>query len=202
MKPLELPEAWLPELRACSAEQGLDFLCTAFDERGLDSVAGYVKYFKVASFEMSDAAFLRAHNRYEQSVIFSTGMATQREVIEAASQLDRVRAALHCTSSYPAPIDEANLLAMTNMGVECETGLSDHSGDPLTGAIATALGARVLEVHIRDYEGSSPDDGPHALKPNAFAQMVDNVRRAERMLGTGVKGLQPSETESARFRVR
>lgn len=202
MRPLELPVDWLPELKACSNELGLDFMCTAFDMWGLERVAEYVKYFKVASFEMNDSAFLRAHGNYEQSVIFSTGMATREEVIEAASNIDHLQAALHCTSAYPAPIDEANLRAMADMGVDCETGLSDHSGDSLTGAIATALGARWLEVHLRGFEGSSPDDGLHALKPDAFKQMVDNVRRAELMLGNGMKGLQKSEVANTEFRVR
>jgi sialic acid synthase SpsE len=88
------------------------------------------------------------------------------------------------------------------MGVDCEVGLSDHSGDPLTAAVATALGARWIEVHLRDIDGSSPDDALHALEPAAFKQMVSNVRCAESMLGNGTKEVQKSEIASAQYRVR
>jgi N,N'-diacetyllegionaminate synthase len=201
MKPLELPEIWLPELKARSSELNLDFMCTAFDIWGLQRVAEYVQYFKIASFEMSDPILLQAHGDYEQSVILSTGMATRAEVIEAASNIEHLQAALHCTTAYPAPIDEINLRAMADMGVNCDMGLSDHSGSPLTGAVATALGARWLEVHLRAFEGNSPDDGLHALMPDAFAQMVEHVRQAELMLGSGSKGIQHSEVANVGFRV-
>jgi sialic acid synthase SpsE len=82
------------------------------------------------------------------------------------------------------------------------SGFSDHSGHVLTGAVATAGGARIIEVHFRldSTDPANPDYG-HSLSPEQLIQYVQNVRFAEAAMGNGVKKMQPSERRWARYRV-
>jgi N,N'-diacetyllegionaminate synthase len=117
---------------------------------------------------------------------------------------------LACVSAYPAPIDDLHLRRFRpSRDRHVPTcGLSDHSpaGELLTGALAVAAGAMMLERHLRldDTDPENPD-APHACSPAQFRGYVELVRLAERALGprdvpsTGT--VMPSETAMARYRV-
>ena len=92
---------------------------------------------------------------------------------------------LKCTSSYPAPLDEANLLTLTNYTKSFGVipGISDHTLGITAPVVATALGAKVIEKHfILDKSIGGPDSS-FSLDQNEFSQMVKNVRDAEKSLG-------------------
>ncbi len=100
------------------------------------------------------------------------------------SQLKKITL-LHCITSYPAPEDQYNLLLLRSLrqifGVE--TGISDHSLDPiLVPTISTVLGARMIEKHFTLSNDSSGLDDPIALNPQAFKKMTKSVREAEFVL--------------------
>ena len=92
---------------------------------------------------------------------------------------------LKCTSAYPAPIEDANLLTIPDMkqrfGVK--VGLSDHSEGSTVPMAAVALGAEVVEKHfIIDRSIGGPDSG-FSMNAEEFKEMVDNVRNVEKALG-------------------
>ena len=58
-------------------------------------------------------------------------------------------------------------------------GLSDHSNGFLVPVLAVALGAVVIEKHIKLYEDHDGPDAGFAMSPSDFGTMVQQVRLAE-----------------------
>lgn len=207
----ELPVDWLPILKSQCDRAGIDFMCTAYDEWGVDMVFPYVNRFKVASFELTDHRLL-AHIRLAcagtgKQVVLSTGMGDLQQVREAIQTVGAANIAylLHCTSAYPCPIEDANLLAIETLRLSADippvlVGLSDHTTSILTPAIAVGLGATAIEKHMTDDKTREGPDHHFAIEPHEFKQMVDMVREAEMLLGEGVK--RPRESEKAMMAYR
>ena len=184
----------LPLLKAECDTVGIEFMCSVYLPEDIATVAPLVKRFKVASFESTDLAFVEAHRTYFKPVIVSTGMQANwghiSPTISNASYL-------HCVSAYPCPIDQANLGAIRGL-----SGYSDHTASVLTGALAVAAGARILEVHFRldDTDPKNPDYAT-ALRPKDLTRYIRLVRLAETMMGDGVKLPQPAEAAMMPHRV-
>jgi len=196
---------WLAECQAVAQAVGLEWMCTTFLEEDIPVVAGLVKRFKISSFEASDEPFLNAHLSYRKPIIISTGGMNEDELWRLkkwwaanAEGPEEDISLLHCVSSYPTPIEELNLHIMDEMD-----GLSDHTANVLTGALATVRGAKIIEVHFRlDSTAPANPDYGHSLSPDQLVQYVQNVRFAETAMGSGEKRLMPSEERWAKYRVR
>src|SRR5690606_26494425 len=92
---------------------------------------------------------------------------------------------LKCTSSYPAPIDEANLIMMRKFAEDfnVKVGLSDHTLGSLVPIVSVAMGATVIEKHfILDRSIGGPD-ASFSLNEQEFTDMVSQVRLAEQAIG-------------------
>ena len=195
---LAFPSIWFPVLKTACTEAGLDFLCTAYLPEDIPVVAPYVARFKVSSFESRDQEFLSMHYRVDPTkpVIVSTGMHGEPGVDDYHFEYTN----LHCVSAYPAPLDEMNLAVLRDGGFK---GLSDHSRHEWTGALAVAAGAEIIEFHYR-LDDTDPGNADYevAFTPAEAARYVANIRLAERMLGDGVKRMQPSEIPYTKYVVR
>jgi N,N'-diacetyllegionaminate synthase len=183
-------------------EVGIEFLSTAFDAESFDMLLEIgIKLVKISSGEMTNLPLIRHMTRLNLPVILSTGMANLGDIEATIDVIERVGTSrsnitlLHCTTEYPAPINEVNLRAMVNMknafGI-C-VGYSDHTLGIEVPIAAVALGARVLEKHIT-LDRNLPGPDHHAsLEPEEFRSMVNAIRNIEVALGDGIK--RPSETE-------
>jgi len=119
----------------------------------------------------------------------STGIATLPEIEEAVAACRRVEnnkiILLKCTSAYPAPPEEANILTIPDISQKFKliSGLSDHTIGSTVAIAAVALGARVIEKHfILDRNEGGPD-AAFSMNPDEFRQMVDDIRIVEKALG-------------------
>jgi sialic acid synthase SpsE len=205
---LKWPIEWHGEFKRICAERGMEYAVSVYLPRDVAVMVPFVDYLKISSFEATDGALLDAARRElrRSEVIVSLGMGAQWDYQEWVPRL------LHCVSSYPAQLGAMNLsilpahdewAGLADPSVRWEyAGLSDHSRHVLTGAIAVACGARVIETHYRleDCDPENPDYAV-AFMPAEFAQYVQNIRDAELMLGDGIKRLQPCEAEMAQYRV-
>lgn len=200
----QLPEHWLENLKIECEVWGIEFMTTCYLPEDIATIAPFVKRFKVASFEASDVSFILAHDQFaSKEVIISTGMMT-------AEQADRLPGSfnyrwLHCVSAYPTPLAQANLAALRTQETfnPSYDGYSDHTHNVLTGALAVAAGARILEVHFRlDNTDTANPDYATALSPGQLKDYIALVRQAEVMMGSGVKEPQPAEADMMRYRVR
>lgn len=185
------PWEWHKALFDCAKEEGLICFSSPFDKTAVDFLEDLdVPAYKIASFEITDIPLIQYVASKSKPMILSTGIAA-KEDIELALQTCRDAgnddiALLKCTSSYPAPINEANLLMIQdfkerfNVGV---VGLSDHTMGHIVPVVATTLGAKIIEKHfILDHSIGGPD-ASFSMDEKEFAEMVSAVRHAESALG-------------------
>ncbi len=109
------PWEWQPKLKQAAEELGMQCFSSAFDETAVDFLERMnVPAHKIASFELVDIALIEKMARTGKPLIIPTGMATESEIAEAVNAARAAGATqialLKCTSAYPAPPEEANLL--------------------------------------------------------------------------------------------
>jgi len=184
------PWDWQPELKRIAEGEGLIFFSTPFDLTAVDLLESMdVPAYKIASFEIFDIPLIEYVAKKQKPVIISTGLA-EIEDIELALKTCREAgndqiALLKCTSSYPAPVEEANLLTIPDMAERFKTivGLSDHTIGDAVPIASVALGARIIEKHfIIDRKIGGPDS-TFSMEPEEFRKMVDTIRNVEKSLG-------------------
>ncbi|WP_286829425.1 MULTISPECIES: N-acetylneuraminate synthase [Kordiimonas] len=196
LKRLELSESDHRELIAYCASVGIGFFSTGFDLQSLDYLNGLgLELFKIPSGEITNLPYLRRVASFKRDVIMSTGMASMGDIEAAIEALeaggtsrDKITL-LHCTTEYPAPFSEVNLLAMRTIGQAFGVafGYSDHTEGIEVAIAATALGATVIEKHFTlDRKLPGPDHAA-SLEPSELATMIRGVRRIEEALGTATK---------------
>ena len=94
-------------------------------------------------------------------------------------------ALLKCTSSYPAPINEANMIMVKDLAERFNviSGLSDHTIGSTVPIVATSLGAKIIEKHfILDRSIGGPD-ASFSMNEKEFTEMVSLIREAEMAVG-------------------
>lgn len=200
LKKLELTKDMHEVLIAYCRQVGIEFLSTPFDDDSIDLLSGYqLETYKIPSGEITNYPYLKKIAGLHKNVILSTGMSTMQE-IEAAIQLLQRNGVgsitlLHCTTEYPAPMEEVNLRAMSAMHHRfgLPVGYSDHTSGIEISIAAAAMGAVVIEKHFtlnRDLEGP---DHKASLEPAELKAMVAAVRNVEKALGIGEKKVTVSE---------
>ena len=184
------PWEWHNDIFNIAAEEGLICFSSTFDRSAVDFLDTFdVPVYKIASFEINDIPLISYVASKGKPIIISTGIAELAD-IELAVNCCREAGndqiiLLKCTSSYPAPVEEANLLTIPNMRntFNVEVGLSDHSMGITIPIGAVSLGACVIEKHfILDRSIGGPD-ASFSLNPAEFKYLVDSVREVERALG-------------------
>ncbi len=92
---------------------------------------------------------------------------------------------LKCTSSYPAPIEEANMATIPDLKerFRVEVGLSDHTMGIVAPIVAVTLGARVIEKHFILNKTIGGPDASFSLDEKEFTEMVKAIRDAEKAIG-------------------
>lgn len=202
LKRLTLPESTWVELRDHCIEREITFLSTPFDYDSARMLADIgVPGLKIGSGELTNTPYLAAIADFGIPMIVSTGMGTREEIASALEATAKAPATvlLHCVSAYPAPLDEANLLAIPALRKEfgVEVGWSDHTPGALTAIAATVLGSTLLEKHITTDKTRNGPDHSASLEKDEFEEYVRSVRDIHRALGDGIKRRMPSEEANA-----
>lgn len=203
LRKLELSRNDYQILKDLCAENGLDFMSTPFD---LDSILllesiGVDKY-KLPSGEITNYPYLVHIAETHKPIILSTGMSTLEEISGAITVLKEHGASeitlLHCTTEYPAPIEDVNLRAMETMRQKfgLKAGYSDHTQGIEIPVAAVAMGACVIEKHFTLDRNMEGPDHKASLEPDELAAMVKAIRNVEKALGNGIKIPSPSEIKN------
>jgi N,N'-diacetyllegionaminate synthase len=200
LESLELPASAFAELKRLADEIGIAFLCTCYAEDELDYLAGLgVSAFKFASAQIVELPFLAHAATKNRPMLVSTGMATLAEVDEAVSTIreagnERI-VLLQCTTSYPAPVEDANLRAITTLSraFDLPVGYSDHTLDDTTVIVAVARGAVLVEKHFTLDKTAPGPDHRASLEPGELAATIRRIRAAEASLGSAAKSVSDSE---------
>jgi N,N'-diacetyllegionaminate synthase len=178
----------------------LDFILSAFSPGDVHDAAGLgVPVLKLGSGELTDPFVLDAARETGLPLMVSTGMADLDDVAWAVDRLAGAEILLfHCTSAYPAPLEELNLRALTALSARFDrpVGLSDHSPGTEAARLAVALGACAVEKHFTLDRGGVGPDHAASLDPAGFRELVRGIRETERILGNGEKRLTPAEEDT------
>jgi pseudaminic acid synthase len=184
------PWEWHETLFKTAEEEGLICFSSPFDKTAVDFLETLnVPAFKIASFEITDIPLIEYVASKGKPVIISTGIATDEDIKLALDACyrngNRQVALLKCTSSYPAPIEEANMIMVKDMADRYGviTGLSDHTMGSTVPVVATCFGAKIIEKHfILDRSIGGPD-ASFSMDEREFSNMVKAVREAEKAIG-------------------
>jgi N-acetylneuraminate synthase len=180
------PIDWFAGLKRVADACGIQIFASVFhphlvDE--LEKIADWPAY-KVASFNMSDAALLQRLEETGKPLIVSTGMSDFSEIIRLhrleADLADQL-AVLHCVSEYPCPASMVNLGRITMLEIEfSHVGFSDHTRGWIAAIAAVARGACIIEKHLM-MPGDDCLDKDFSMMPYELAALVQDVRAAWRM---------------------
>jgi len=184
------PWDWQPKLKKFAEELGLVCFSSPFDKSAVDFLEKLnVPAYKIASPEITDIPLIRYIAKKHKPVIFSTGLATKEDLdlaiktCEEEGNKDIIL--LKCTSAYPTPLNEVNLLTLKKLKKDYSflVGISDHTLGIDVPIASVALGAKVIEKHfILDKKIGGPDSS-FSLNPDEFSLMVKSVRNVEKALG-------------------
>jgi pseudaminic acid synthase len=200
------PWEWHERIFKAAADEGLVCFSSPFDPSAVDFLEDLgCPLYKIASFEITDIPLIEYVASKGKPIIMSTGIAEKVDIERAVDaclrQGNTDLTLLKCTSSYPAPIEEANLSLMVQFKEDfrVSVGLSDHTPGHLVPVIATTLGARVIEKHfILSHEIGGPD-AAFSLDEAEFTQLVREVRLTEQALGHSSYALTPKQAAGRVF---
>lgn len=184
------PWEWHKEIFELAHELDLVCFSSPFDKTAVDFLEELENpIYKIASFEITDIPLIKYAASKGKPMIISTGVA-ELEDIELAlktcySEGNMDVTLLKCTSSYPAPVEEANMVMVKEMANRfgVKIGLSDHTLGSTVPVVATCFGARVIEKHFILNKDIGGPDAAFSLDETEFAQMVKAVREAENAIG-------------------
>ena len=184
------PWEWHEQLFAVAKEEGLECFSSPFDPTAVELLEKLnVPAYKIASFEITDIPLIELVASKGKPIIISTGIAELEDIELAIDACERMGngniALLKCTSSYPAPIEEANMIMVKDFAERFNmiVGLSDHTIGSTAPVVATCFGARIIEKHfILDRSIGGPD-ASFSMNEAEFTEMVKAVREAEKAIG-------------------
>lgn len=186
--------------------RNIGFFSTAFDIDSVDLLRELdgLELVKVPSGEITNLPYLRYITRHAKRVLLSTGMANLGDIEAAIGVIENSGVSrenitvLHCTTEYPTPLEDVNLLAMVNIGKAfgVTVGYSDHTSGIEVPIAAVALGATVIEKHFTIDRNLQGPDHRASLEPHELKAMVQGIRNIEKALGDGIKRPSCSEMKN------
>ena len=200
------PWEWHEELFRIAREEGLMCFSTPFDRTAVDflETLGNPVY-KIASFEITDIPLIAYAARKMKPMVISTGIATKEDIRLAVETCRSVGnediTLLKCSSAYPASIEDANLLTISDMK-QCfgvKVGLSDHTIGNEVALAATALGVEMIEKHFITDRSIGGPDAAFSMNREEFAAMVKSVRNVEKALGKVHYPTDPKQIKGRQF---
>ena len=189
-KEAHTPWEWHEELMRVAKEEGLICFSSPFDKTAVDFLENLnVPAYKIASFEITDIPLIEYVASKGKPIIISTGIAEIEDIELALDACRRMGnndiALLKCTSSYPAPIEEANMCMVKDLAKRFNviTGLSDHTMGSTIPVVATCFGAKIIEKHFILSHSIGGPDASFSMDEKEFTEMVKAVREAESAIG-------------------
>lgn len=198
---LEFSEEEYDEIDKYCKSKGIEWFASAWDKDSQIFLRKYnLKYNKIASAMLVKDDILEAVASEGRYTFIATGMSTMDEIdhaVEIFKKYDCPFELMHCNSTYPMPIEDANLKMIQTLRdkYKCKVGYSGHETGNLVSECAVALGATSIERHITLDRTMYGSDQKASIEPDELKDLVKNIRDVEKMLGTGEKILSDAEIE-------
>ncbi len=201
------PYEWHAALFERARALGVTLFSSPFDETAVDLLDRLgAPAFKIASFEAIDLPLIAYTAKRGKPMIISTGMADLGEIQDAVTTARDNGAAgvalLHCVSSYPAPMADANVRTVPHLAAAfgVVAGLSDHMPGSSASVAAVALGGAIIEKHFTLARADGGPDSAFSLEPDEFKALVSDCKSAWHSLGRVTYDTEGSEKASLVFR--
>jgi sialic acid synthase SpsE len=204
-KDASIPFEWTPQLKLVCDEVGMDYFSAPYDFEAIDHLDPYVPAYKIGSGDITWPEAIERIARKNKPVLLATGASDMGDVQRAVELILKINPDLilmQCNTNYTASLENfshINLRVLQTyhcMYPHLVLGLSDHTPGHATVLGAVALGARVIEKHFTDDNNREGPDHKFAMNPEDWADMVENTRRLERALGSGLKVVAGNEKDT------
>ena len=187
----EFKQEWLGPLKELCDSLDVEFMSTPTSEEGImDLVNAGVKVLKNGSDYLTHIPLLEFMGGTGLQVIISTGMAYKEDVEDAVNAVKKAGNGniilLHCVSNYPTLDENVNLNRMTTLRkrYNLPVGFSDHTLGWSAASHAVTIGACVIEKHFTFDRNLTGPDHWFSADPDELQVLVEEVRRAEKQLGS------------------
>jgi N-acetylneuraminate synthase len=187
-------------------DNGILWFASCWDEASVEFIERFSPpCYKIASASLTDITLLRHTRSKGRPIMLSTGMSTLEQIHRAVEVLGQENLALmHCVATYPAQDEELQLNVIRTLQrefPEVPVGYSGHDYGTTMSVCARALGACITERHITLDRSMWGSDQAASLEPAGVKLLTANIRRLEKALGNGVKGVLDAE-RSAMHKLR
>jgi len=204
LKRFQLSNDEFERLSKVAKHENILFLSTPFDIESVHFLNSIVPAFKIASGDNNFFPLIDVIAQTGKPIIMSAGLMDLPEVKKTTdfilniwneNAIDQDVAIMHCVTSYPTTLEEANLAAIKELqSLNVTVGYSDHTIGTEAAVLSVALGARIIEKHFTvDKNYSDFRDHQLSADPNEFSQLVERVEIASKLLGQCRKTVQESE---------
>ena len=201
------PVEWIEPLIQLGETLGIPVFSTPFSLKDVEILEKLeVPAYKIASFEITYDQLLRRIGETGKPVIFSTGLAKLSEIdrayrilIESGSEQVAI---LKCTTCYPAMPEDLNLETIRYLSQKYDVpiGFSDHTEGSLASLCAIAIGASIIEKHVKLDEDETSVDSSFSLPVSDLAKFVRDCNTAFKSKGIVQDGPTSSEIPYLRYR--
>jgi pseudaminic acid synthase len=203
----QTPREWVAPLINAGRDLGISVFSSPFGPSDVDFLETLdVPAYKVASFEINYQQLFTRIASTNKPIIFSTGLASLLEIEETFNFLNFLRvpefAILKCTTSYPARFQDLNLKTIDYLSEKYKVpvGFSDHTEGDLASISAVALGATIIEKHVKLDDDDTSVDSTFSLPVSQLKDFVLKCQDAKKSMGTIQDG--PSEAEMGYLKYR
>lgn len=204
LKRLELTESQHKVLFNFCKKHSIIFLSTPYDiesAKFLNSIN--VPAFKIASTDVNNIPLIKYISRFKKPILLACGLSNFDELKDTVQTISKSGnknlVVLHTTSNYPPDEKDANLKVLLNLKDKFNVivGYSDHYGLTETAISSVSLGAKVYEVHFTLDKNLPGPDHKSSVTFETLKNIVNSIRKTEKLLGSNKKIITPSEKETA-----
>lgn len=167
----------------------LEFFSSPFDNTAVDFLEELdVGAYKIASPEITNIPLIKKVAKTGKPVLISSGLSGFNDLDLAVKTLRQLKSEniciLKCTTAYPSPVNEMNLLTIPDIVKKFKVigGLSDHTLGSVAPIANTVLGGAIIEKHLV-LDNKNSVDSFFSLEETEFKKMVDDIRFLEQALG-------------------
>ena len=207
LKKYELTKSLYKKVIDYSKKKKIKILFSVFDEESLKILLDLnIHEFKIPSGEIDNFLLLKKISKKAKKVFLSTGMSSIKTIRYSFNYLQKNGlkkkdiVLLHCTSSYPTNLKEANMLAINHLKkLTPYVGFSDHTNNFESAILSVALGAILIEKHITLSKKMPGPDHIASIEPTKFIEYVKYLKNAEIALGKNIKKIYHSEISNMKI---
>ncbi len=198
---IEFGKAEYDEINRYCKEKGIMWYASAWDIDSQNFLQQYdCQYNKVASAMLTKDELLVEIAKEGKYTFIATGMSNYDEIdhaVEIFKKYDCPFELMHCNSTYPMPIEDANLklIHVLEDKYQCKVGYSGHEAGTLVSTCAVAAGATSIERHITLDRNMYGSDQKASIEPYELCKLVKDIRDTEKIMGDGNKVLSAAEEE-------